>query len=299
MNFRFCFNYMPHGLSFRQSPLDQFRIQIPPIKRPVKDWKTECLYVARDIQKSAGKKPLLLFLSGGIDSQAVALCFKELKIPFQPIIIKFVNDLNIHDIQSAFYFCDQNNLEPKIIEIDPFQKLKDEGLFFSEQSQCVSPQLVIFLILSASFEGFFVFGWGDPYFVWNEKHEEWLWEEEEKFYSPSKFFEQKNQPCCTHYFSATPEIILSQLEDPITQSFLNSHGDYFDFLKYKGELYNKHFNLGSRESYTGFEKMEKADKHYRQIFSSKPLNRNQIIHIPVKLLIKRLNQGLECLPPPF
>ena len=281
---------MPHGLHHRQSPSDQFRVWIPPIKRPVKDWKTECLYIAKNIQEKSGKKQIMLFLSGGIDSSAVALCLKELEIEFQPVIIKFIDDLNKHDIRHAFSLCERINLSPRVIEINPFQELQEKGLFFSEQSQCVSPQLVLPLIVSDSLDGFFVFGGGDPYFEWCENREDWLWEEEEKFYSPAKYFIQGKISSCTYFFSATPELILAQLLDSLTQSFLKSSGDYFDFMKYKNDLYKKHFGISSKESYTGFEKLENEDKLYRKSFSSNPLNVNQILHIPVRDIIKKLSQ---------
>lgn len=287
------FSYKPHGLMYRKTHCDRLQIQLPPVQRQVKSWKEECLYVASTIYKNntgKKKKSIFLFLSGGIDSGAIALCLKEIEIKFQPIILKFVNNLNKHDVQYALSLCDEINMDPKILIIDPLHIWKEKGLSFAQKVQCCSPQLILPLIVSSRFNGFFIFGGGDPYFKWCQKTLKWFWEEEEKFYSASKYFFQTNFLACTNFFSANSEIILAQLKDPLTQSLLKNPGNHYDFMKYKSALYNKHFNLSFREKYTGFEKLKKEDRLYRKLFSLNSLSRNQILRIPVDTLIEKLSQ---------
>lgn len=285
------FNYEPHGLKFRQSTSDRFRVHFSPIKRAIKDWKTECLYVSEKIKRFNKKKPILLFLSGGIDSAVIALCLKEVGANFQAIIVEFNNKLNAHDVSNALSLCETINIDPKIIRISPVHEWQKRGDLFSKKFQCLSPQIILFLIVCDSLDGLFIFGGGDPYFEYCPKKNTWLWEEEEKFYIISKYFLQRKALCCTHFFTATSEIIMSQLEDSLTLSLFKNSGNYFDFINYKNNLYKKHFGLFLREKYTGFENLKKEDKVYRKLFSSNPLTKNQILCTPIQNMIKQFKKG--------
>ena len=282
-------SFAPHGLKHRQSFSDCFQVYFSTIKRQTEDWKTECLYTAQSIKKIK-KKPVRLFLSGGIDSSAVALCLKETQVEFQPMIIEFNDQLNAHDIQYAFSLCHQINIHPTVIKVDPVREWKKKGAYFSKKVQCGSPQLILCLMICDELDGFFIFGGGDPYFEWCPKRSCWFWKEEEKFYSASKYFFQRGLPACTHFFSSTSEMILAQLTDQLTQSLLKNQGKEADFINYKSDLYNKHFGLSRREKYTGFEKLKDEDYKYRKIFSSSPLNKNQILYASIPSIVKNLTR---------
>ncbi len=285
------FFYEPHGEMRRKSPSDKLQIYIPPIKRPVKDWRTECLGLAAHIKKLAKGQSILLFLSGGIDSSAIALSLKEVKADFQPIILKYSGGHNEYDLRFAYEFCDSEKLKPKVIELDPVQKWKFDGERVSEMSQTASPQLILPLIVSEKLEGFVVLGGGDLYFKYGGGGGElWFMEEEEKFYAWPKFFYKKRMPAFVHFFSATVEIIYSQLKDPLTQSLLKAPGDYFDFMKYKSQFYYKHFGLKIREKQTGFENLQKEDAVFRAKFSKNPLNKNQILYYPALSLAEKIKR---------
>lgn len=76
-----------------------------------------------ELQKSFSNfKNPLLYLSGGIDSEFVALAMLDAGIQFIPVIFQWTNDseqlLNIHDIYYALDFCESNNLSPIIRTIN-------------------------------------------------------------------------------------------------------------------------------------------------------------------------------------
>lgn len=278
------FIYKPHNSKFRFSVEDQFTVSFPKMKHLIEDWRTACLYIAKGIKEKT-QKTILIFLSGGIDSSAVALCLNEVSANFQPVVLKFYGDLNKHDIDQAFSTCHQINKDPKIIKIDPVKEWKSKGLEFANKFQCFSPQFILFMIACEMLDGFFVFGGGDPYFEWDKNKKMWFLEEEERFYSIEKYFLKRKADFCTSFFSLNSEIVASQIKDPLTTSFLKAKGSYFDFMDYKSHLYNKHFHLSIRKKHTGFENLEKEDQYYRKLFSLNPLNRNQIFRIPLHSFI--------------
>lgn len=69
-----------------------------------------------------GLKDPLLYLSGGVDSEFVALVMLEVGIKFTPVILQWVNDsdkvCNIHDFLYAFDFCEKHKLTPIINKIN-------------------------------------------------------------------------------------------------------------------------------------------------------------------------------------
>lgn len=78
-------------------------------------WEEAARNVATDISENYNN--LYVAMSGGIDSEFVARTFKELSIPFTPIIFK-VEDLNELDIWWAFKWCRENKIDPVVVEAD-------------------------------------------------------------------------------------------------------------------------------------------------------------------------------------
>lgn len=89
------------------------------------------------------QKPILLYLSGGIDSEFVAMALLDANIKFTPVIFKWTSvhgiELNDAETKYAINFCNNNSLTPiiKIVDIynlwnsDNFYKLSDELQLFS------------------------------------------------------------------------------------------------------------------------------------------------------------------------
>lgn len=89
----------------------------------------------------------ILYLSGGIDSELVALTMIDNGVKFLPVIVNYVNNsdesLNLFDVNYAYKFCAKHNLYPitKTINIEELWNSKE----FAELAidlQIVSPHLV-------------------------------------------------------------------------------------------------------------------------------------------------------------
>jgi hypothetical protein len=64
-----------------------------------------------------GSKPALC-LSGGVDSQAMILAWKEAGLNFDTYILQFKNDLNSQDTDHAIHFCKVNSVPYYTIDFD-------------------------------------------------------------------------------------------------------------------------------------------------------------------------------------
>lgn len=96
---------------------ERFQFDFKPISRPLMPWRDEVLNTAQLIANST-TRPLMLCLSGGLDSEVMARAFLECNIPFTAISFKHSAGTNMHDIEYAIRFCNTNNIEHKIVEFD-------------------------------------------------------------------------------------------------------------------------------------------------------------------------------------
>jgi hypothetical protein len=97
-------------------------------------------------------KPIILYLSGGLDSELVANALLEARIDFVPCIFTWVNNngdvLNAFDTQYAVKFCARHNLVPKLCT------LNIEALWNSEHfkqlaidTQIISTQILTYVYM--------------------------------------------------------------------------------------------------------------------------------------------------------
>lgn len=96
---------------------ERFLFKFNPISRTLKPWRDEVLHTAQTIANST-TRPLMVCLSGGLDSEIIAKAFLECNIPFTAISFKHSAGTNLYDIEYAIRFCKKHNVEHKIIEFD-------------------------------------------------------------------------------------------------------------------------------------------------------------------------------------
>jgi len=93
---------------------------------------------ARLVSKSLGDNPALC-LSGGVDSQSMILCWLEAGLKFDVITCIFNNDLNNHDVETAFEFGRLHNLTVKTIPLNVTQFLSRENIEYAIKYKSASP----------------------------------------------------------------------------------------------------------------------------------------------------------------
>lgn len=92
---------------------------------------------------------ILLYISGGLDSELVATTLLDMGKTFKPVVFIWTNNdgniINSEDTNFAFEFCKNNNLEP-LVETINIEKLWGSEEFFSlaKEIQIISPQLLTY-----------------------------------------------------------------------------------------------------------------------------------------------------------
>ena len=101
--------------------------------------------------------PYNLFVSGGIDSQAMLYAWKTSKHPFNAYTFRYNQTYNIHDIQTLFLFCEQENIPYTIVDFDYLKFLEEEYDSIAMRYQCSSPQISMHIKMATMFTGTNVF----------------------------------------------------------------------------------------------------------------------------------------------
>ena len=103
-------------------------------------WYEESIRSAQIINDIADSQLTLLF-SGGLDSEYMVNIFKQANIDFKVAIISY-GKYNTHDNAYAFSYCDKNNIEPIVVDID-IEKFIESGKIFevANEAKCCAYQI--------------------------------------------------------------------------------------------------------------------------------------------------------------
>ena len=104
----------------------KYQIQFSPCTRIPKSFKEECVLTAQYIYETVNE-PIVLLLSGGIDSEIVARSFLSAKIPFTATIFSYLPNRSREDIPWAINFCEANKIQYKVIPFDIINFFKSEA----------------------------------------------------------------------------------------------------------------------------------------------------------------------------
>ena len=129
-----------------------FSVEYDPVTSPVADFKTECIAAAHNATKKNVKNlPIIVLMSGGLDSEMVARMLLLAGIPFKCLLGKLQIEvatetliLNKHDYIYAEKWCNDNNIQIEYCSIDLY---KDAKLLteYALQGSGFSPQLAWFM----------------------------------------------------------------------------------------------------------------------------------------------------------
>lgn len=272
----FQFGYDGQAFHFRKNPDQQWFVSYGACSSKPLDFKKECLRTAELIKQQA-KAPVHVMFSGGVDSEVALRSFVEAGIPVTAAILRFKNDLNIHDISWAVLTCEALKVPYRFYELDVLDFWKNRIFDYAEKTYCVTPQLLPTMWLADQIDGYPVMGSGECLFVKEvpvgyqpgispyEKSDWFLWEKE-KIASWYRHFMIYQRDACPGFFQYTPEIMLSYLLDPLVQELISDRIiGKLTTESSKLKIYQQHFDLITRPKYTGFEKIQNEDAFYRKI----------------------------------
>ena len=172
--------------------------------------------------------PITVMYSGGLDSEFVVAAFKESGVPFDVLIARYLNDVNIYDVSHAVIFCENHSIKYKIVDIDLHKFLEDEIYKIAEFSRPVSSRWTPQMKIAQYVDGLPVMGGGDTHCVKKgipEDYEpgvseypigtKWYLQEYESETSWDRYMRYIDRPAVVRWFQYTPELMLAYLNDPV------------------------------------------------------------------------------------
>jgi len=130
----------------------------------VNNFKEEMLLAAKStMDHYTGLRPCVFF-SGGSESDLVLRAYKDIGSNPIAYIIRYENDLNIHDVSYAITICLMLNVEYKLIDFQLFKFYENDAELISEIAQIDRPRALPHLKFLDFVEDteFAVYGIGDP-----------------------------------------------------------------------------------------------------------------------------------------
>ena len=202
-----------------------FNISIGACNRPHMSFREECIHAAAILGKSF-TKPILVGLSGGMDSQVVCLSLMKAGIPFQPVILKLYSEdgrtYNDFDIEGARQFCEKFSLVPIEEELN-LDKFWYEEAMQLVQDYCITVADIavqLYLVRKYKDTHAYINGGGDPVVRtgYNDQGEI------ELTYSlgPTpieQYMIDHNIEGCLKFFMYTPELIAAYLDNPVIHAY--------------------------------------------------------------------------------
>lgn len=105
------------------------------------------------------KPPYLLFLSGGIDSQAMVLAWKRSKVPFSVIHYSYSGSMNDEDTTSAKNFCATHDIPLSIKTFNALEFIISPRLAIeAKRYTTISPQILSYIQLVKQHPDTCIFG---------------------------------------------------------------------------------------------------------------------------------------------
>lgn len=99
---------------------EQFWETVGPAEYIPVSYKEECLRAARLISEAA-TKPIMIFLSGGVDSEVVARSFIDIGVYFEVVTTNILYNgeiVNVHDTRYTSEFIKHHNLKSHTVDIE-------------------------------------------------------------------------------------------------------------------------------------------------------------------------------------
>ena len=257
---------------------DSWSISLKACQRPVKTFHEELLANA-EIIRSLSDRPIYLMYSGGLDSEYILDIFLSLKIPITPVIVKLSN-YNTYDVEFANKYCQSKSINPIIIDID-FDHFVTSGKFLeiATDIECPVYQYPSTFYAAEKLDGIILKGSDEPHFA--KVNNEWVFDEMERIYTVSRWYEKRNIEGTPAFLNWTAETLLSFMNDPaITALFNNRWPGRMGTNFLKPTIWSRVSQLAHRDKKDGFENIRQSP-----IFQHPDI---QLIHSdPMDVSVKR------------
>lgn len=271
-------NYFQH----RKSSDQKFTAEYGPVEARVENWRQANILAAQNILKNFSSKRIVICLSGGTDSEVCVRSFAKLNASFDVAVMKFRNDVNSSDVNSALQICRELEIQPKIFEID-ILKFWESREFFDiiDPIRCVSPIIAAQLWLALQVDGVPIIAQGEPHFkkevpanyVAGESSyvkSKWYLVESERLCSMYLCFIQRALPAVPGFFQYIPEQFQSYLNsNPILHKLFSAKipGKLGTRTSKNRMIHQFYPEIPLREKLTGIEKVQAEHDRLRKLLA--------------------------------
>ena len=239
------------------------------VSRPPMSFKQECIEAARLIGATA-EKPILVFASGGIDSEVIQRCFLDADVPFESITYNLVYEgrvVNEHDTQYVTPFVEKYGIKHRFCDIDLTELLETRYFDSVKKYQTWMPGSIMQAEWAQKFckEYLCVFGLVDDlllkraHWVGITEHKELVVLQEPSVVSVLHAVAEMSETAVVSFFCYTPEQMLSWFTQEDIRVFVNYEKSFPKISMYglKPFIYFKHWpELAPREKTHGYEQID-------------------------------------------
>ncbi len=216
----YWYNNDPKNL-YRENWYDLISFQIGGIQRTPKSFKEECCTAAAEIYETY--PDIHIGLTGGLDSNVCLESFLSVGIKPGVFIIKFTNDLNPIDADYAVKKCRELSIDPVIVEIDPFQFVKEQMMDVAKEFQIYSMYQALHIYACRNFT--FPFITVDEIELRRDCHPKSQWsfvKKEDQDMCWRRFANTANVRAINNFYTWSPELMLSFLNIPTVQKLCSN-----------------------------------------------------------------------------
>lgn len=215
----------------RETPIEPFTVSLgaaDPNQYKTSSYEQELHRTADSVHQEFGND-LVVFLSGGTDSEIVLNNFLSIGVKPRCAVIKFNNDFNADDVNEAVRIAKDKDVKLDVIDFD-VEEFFNSGIAkeFGDQVKCsqITYLMVYYNILQLACPA--VMG-GEALLTRQVTSLDSSWYytfRENEDASAMRFSNIYNLPLVNEWFSYTPELLLYYLEDLDIQSLVTTRYNY-------------------------------------------------------------------------
>ena len=247
-----------------------FFVEYDTVTSPPADFTTECVEAAHNaVKKNIKNLPIIVLMSGGLDSEMVARMLLQAGIPFKCLLGKLQIEvatktliLNEHDYSYAEKWCRSNNIEIEYCSVDLY---KDAKLLteYALSGSGFSPQLSWFMYMIKWCHDnnyFFMGGFEEMEIVLREG--EYFCKDFQRDMCIQHFVDKNNLYGMIRYWKQDSRILSAFLEIPTVRQLMNDKVK--NLVDHKFEYFSEIFpDIEDRPKLTGFERLQEWDNILR------------------------------------
>lgn len=236
------------------APGSKFNMQFKKvINRPVKSYREELLLNTQLIADTFNG-PFDLMFSGGMDSEIILRCHKELGIPINVYIFKYENNYNHADVTQALKICNELNITPTVIDFNLQKFFENDAYDIWRKGYFYNGGKLPHMKMIDYMDNTPIMGDGCPY--WTNDNGIWKYEFDEDCHAQSIYCKTVGRKMIADWYEYSPEVIIAHMNTPDIQDLINcvptTEYKYYEELKHI--LHKKLWpTLDIRLKRTGFE----------------------------------------------